>query len=137
VKQHKLKSVETSAGWRSIEQCHQLCLLLLDLIDGALPWRLIRAPAQQPGAMSEALAGEMVVADLDHELRFERHPLGRTFGGPAARPAGRIPGEAGRAGQRFQSFRQRGLVLTSDRRGESDVIEPPLTVIETQQQRAD
>jgi len=46
--------------------------------------------------VAKALAGEMVVADLDNKLGLERLPFAGAFGGPAARPARRVAGEAGR-----------------------------------------
>src|SRR5438477_11133143 len=86
---------------RSVKQCHQLCFFLLDLVDGALLGRLVRTPAQQSGAMSKALAGEVIVADFNHEFWLKRHPFGGTLGHPAARTARRIAGEARRTHQRL------------------------------------
>src|SRR5262249_3776164 len=57
----------------SIQQRHQLCLLMLDLIDGALLWRLIGAPTQQPRAVPEAFAGEMVVTSFKANLVATPH----------------------------------------------------------------
>src|SRR4051794_37622301 len=79
----------------------------------------------------------MVVAALDHELRPERLPLARAFRRPAARTAGRIAGEAGWGDQLFQFLGQRRLVITRDGRGEADMMQETLTVIEPKQQRAD
>src|SRR5438105_3519648 len=87
--------------------------------------------------MPKALAGEVIVADFDHEFRLERHPFGGTLRRPAARTARRIAGKARRTHQRLQLFGERRLVLTFDRRGEPDMIEPAVAVIETEQQRAD
>src|SRR5947209_8651930 len=52
----------------SLQQLQQIRFLLLYLIQRALLWRLVRTPAQQPRAVAEAFAGEMVVADFDNEL---------------------------------------------------------------------
>src|SRR5215510_5545716 len=89
----------------SLQQSHQIGLLLLHLIERALPRRLVGAPAQQPGAVAEALAAEVIVADLDHELRLERLPFGRALRRPAAGPAGGVAGEARRRNELFQSCR--------------------------------
>jgi hypothetical protein len=41
---------------------------LLDLVHRALLRRFVRPPSPQRGAVPEAVSGEVVVADLDHEL---------------------------------------------------------------------
>src|ERR1700722_4594019 len=53
---------------RQRERLQEIRLLLLHLIQGALAGGLVGTPAQQCRAVTEALAGEMVVAHLDHEL---------------------------------------------------------------------
>src|ERR1700693_3651382 len=53
----------------SPQQLHQIRLILPHLLHLALLRRLVRPPPQQPRPMPEAAAGEMVVADLDNELR--------------------------------------------------------------------
>ena len=64
--------------------------------------RLVGSPAQQPRAVPEALAAEVVVADLDHQLGLERLPLAE-LGRPAARAARRLPVKPGGAIS-FSSF---------------------------------
>src|SRR5947207_9659276 len=96
---------------RSVEERHQLCFFLFDLIEPALLGRLIGAPAQEPRAMPKALAGEMIVTDLDHELRLERHPLAEPFCRPAAGAARCVAGKAGRPDQRFQFLGEARLIL--------------------------
>src|SRR6201995_1826617 len=87
--------------------------------------------------MAKALAAEMVVADLDHELRLERTPLCRPLGRPAARAARRVAGEAGLCNQRLEAVGQCGLVVALDRGGEADMVQQSLVIVEAEQQRAD
>src|SRR5882757_1503892 len=51
------------------EQPHRIDGLLLQLIQRALPRRLVRAPAQDRGAMAKAFAAEMIVGHFDDQLR--------------------------------------------------------------------
>src|SRR5438270_563366 len=69
---------------RSSQQFHRVRRLLLELLEGALARRFVRPPAQDRGAVTKAIAAEMIEADFDHELRLQRTPLRRTFAGPAA-----------------------------------------------------
>ena len=55
--------------------------------------------------MAETVAGDVVVADLDHELRLQRLPFAGALGAPAARAARRVAGEAGRRAQRLELAR--------------------------------
>jgi len=87
--------------------------------------------------MAKPLAAEMVVADLDDELWLERTPLRRALGRPAARPAGRITGEAELSGQFLELLRECRLVLSLDGGGEADMMQQSRAVIEPEQQRAD
>src|ERR1043166_1610375 len=103
------------------------------LILAALLRRLVRPPAQEFGAVAEAAAGDMVVAHFGDQLGPQRLPFAGPLGAPAARPAGRIAGEARRRDQLLQLSGQRLLVLGRDRRGEADMIEPALLVIEAEQ----
>src|SRR6185437_9442319 len=121
-----------------LQQPHQVRLLRArHLLRRALPRRLVRPPAQQTWAVAEPAAGEMIVADLDHELRLERLPLRRALGRPAARAAGLVAGEAGRADQLFELLGQRFLLAALHRRGEADMVEQARVVVEPKQQRAD
>ena len=94
---------------RLLQQLQQIRFLLRDLVHRALLGRLVRPPAYQPRAVAKAVAAEMVVADLHHELRLQRLPLRRTLGRPAARPAGRVAGKTRRRDQLFQFLGQRGF----------------------------
>ena len=95
----------------AFQQLHQIAFFCSTCSIVHCSRRLVRPPAQQPRAVAEAVAGEMVVADLDDELRLERLPFGRALGRPAARAARRVAGEAGRRDQLFQLRGQRRLFL--------------------------
>src|SRR5215216_4719941 len=78
----------------SLQQLHRVGGLLPELIEAALPRRLVGPPAQDGGAVAEAFAAEMIVANLDHEFWLQRTPLRRSLRRPSARPARRVAGEA-------------------------------------------
>jgi hypothetical protein len=52
------------------EQLREANLLLLDLIKCALPWRLVGPPSHQRRTMTEPIPGEMIISNLDDELRL-------------------------------------------------------------------
>src|SRR3954470_8610793 len=85
-----------------LQQFHWVGGLLAELIEFALPRRLVGPPAQDGGAVAEAFAAEMIVANLDHEFWLQRTPLCRSLGRPSARPA---PGLSGEPGRRAQGLR--------------------------------
>ena len=87
--------------------------------------------------MAKAIAGEVVVADLDHQLRLERTPFARSFGRPAARPARRLAGEPRRRDQALEPFGQCFPGLRLDARREADMVQQMGLVVEAEQQRAD
>src|ERR1700730_6234025 len=66
----------------------------LDLIERALTRRLIGPPAQEMGPVAEASSREVIITDLDHELRDEGLPLRRSRCTPSAWPARGSAGEA-------------------------------------------
>ena len=78
-----------------------------ELVHRALARRLVGPAAEQPGAVAEAAAGDLVVEHLDDELGLERLPFGRALGRPAARAARRVAGEARRLDQRLELLRSR------------------------------
>jgi hypothetical protein len=79
----------------------------------------------------------MVIPNIDHEHRLYGLPLRRSFGGPSARAARRIAGESGRCDELLELDGQRFLVVAGYRRGEADVMQKAVAVIEAEQQRAD
>src|SRR5256885_7310289 len=83
----------------AFEQTQRGAASLRDLVHRALPGRLIRTPPNQARAMSKSAASEMVVTNLDHELRLKWFPFGRAFGAPATRTARRLARESGRLDQ--------------------------------------
>src|SRR5436309_931347 len=87
--------------------------------------------------MTKALSAEVVIADLDYEVWAQRLPFARAGGGPTARPTRPIAGEARRRYELLQLRGQRLLLAGGDRRGEPDVMQQPVSVIEPKQQRSD
>src|SRR5262249_34880724 len=108
---------------------------LLDLIVGARPGILVRPPPHEPSPVPESAAAPVVVADLDDEHGVERLPLSRPFRGPARRPSGGAPREAGRLHERLELLRQLGLLLGLEARAEADVVEDPFVVVEPEEER--
>src|SRR5688572_29205522 len=108
-----------------------------ELLASALPRRLVRAAAEQPGAVAEAARGDLVVHDFDYHLRLQRLPLGGAVGRPAARTARRVAGEPGRLDQPLQLFGPYRPILAGDRGGEADMMEQAGMVVEAEQQRSD
>ena len=60
-----------------------------ELIECALLRILVGAPAQETGAVTEAPAGDLIVADFGDQRGLERLPFGRALGLPPARAARR------------------------------------------------
>ena len=109
----------------------------MDLIDRALPGRLVGPKAEQLGPMAEPVARHVVVSDLDDQLRPQRFPFAAALRAPAARPTRRLAAETWRPLQSAKLSGQRRPLVIGDRRGEADVVQQPLRVVETQQQGAD
>src|SRR5262249_15020680 len=78
-----------------------------------------------------------VVANLDHELRFQRLPLRRAAGGPSARTARRATGEPRRRDEFLELQRERLFVGRRDRRGEAHVVEEAVLAVGAEQEGAD
>src|SRR5215510_12030326 len=74
----------------------------LDLLEGALLRILVWTKTNELRSVTEAVAGDMIVAHLDNEIRLYRLPFAAAFGAPPARTAGRFAGESGRRYQRFE-----------------------------------
>src|SRR6478752_6265843 len=102
-----LASLPPGGSTFSRQQLLRVDSFLLQLIEGALAWRLVRPPAQDRGAVTKSLAAEMVVGDFDDQLRLERTPLRRAIGRPSARAARGIAGKSGFGDQRLKLGRQR------------------------------
>src|SRR5271156_3751398 len=109
----------------------------LDRLEGALTRRLVGTPAQEPGAMAEPAAADMIVANFDDQFWAHWLPFCGALGAPPAGASRRVAGEAGRHDQRFELLRQRLAVEIVQCRGKPDVIELALAVIEAEQQRPD
>src|SRR5438270_11383971 len=108
-----------------------------ELFEGALPGIFVGPPTQEPGAVAEASAGDLVVPYLDHEPGLQRLPLRGALGVPAARAAWGASGETGRFDQRLELFRQRGPLPGRNCGGEADVVEQSVVPVEPEQQRTD
>ena len=85
--------------------------------------------------MAKAVTSKMVIPNIDHEHGLYGLPLRRSPGGPSARAVRRIAGESGRCDLELDG--QRFLVVAGHRRGEADVMQKAVAVIEAEQQRAD
>src|SRR6185437_4004901 len=101
-----------------------------DLRHRALARRLVGPEAQQGRAVPEPLARDVVEAHFHHELGTQLVPVALPAVVPAARAARRAAGEALAAFQPLQPRRERRPLGARDRRGEADMIEPSLAVIE-------
>src|SRR5258708_34504295 len=96
--------------------------LALQLIEGALPRRLVRPPAQELGSMTKAVAADVIVAHFRHELGRQRLPFARALRAPARRPSRGFAAEAGRLAQFRQLLRQLLPVDIGEAGGEADMI---------------
>src|SRR5690606_34844780 len=120
-----------------IEQLERRPVAARELIERALLRRLVGSPALERRAVSESTLGKMVVADLYHQSRAERHPLGGPLGAPSAGSARSASREAGRLPQRFQLACQCLTIVARNVGGEADVVEQAVLVVEPQEQAAD
>ena len=87
--------------------------------------------------MAKPVARNVVVSDLDHQLRLERLPFAAALRAPAAGPARRLAGETWRGPQSAKLSSQRRPLVIGDRRGKADVVQQAPRVVEAQQQGAD
>src|SRR5688500_14380019 len=111
--------------------------LPLDLLECALPRRLVGAPADELRAMAEPAAAHMIVAHLDDQLGPKRLPLPGPLRRPAARPARRIAGESRAAAERLELARQHLALAPVNGRREADMVEQACLVVEAEEQRPD
>src|SRR5712672_2969176 len=74
----------------------------LDLLEGALAWRLIRPPAQETGSVAEPTAADMIITNFDDEFRSQRLPLSGALGAPPAGTSRRVAGEPRRLDKPFE-----------------------------------
>src|SRR5262249_20552390 len=119
------------------QELREICLLLRELVHGALARRFVGPPAQKFRSVAETVSGKMVVANLDHELRFQRLPLRRAAGGPSAWTVGRAAGDSRRRAESLEFQRERLLVGRRDRRGEAHVVQEAILAVEAEQERSD
>src|SRR5687768_16117650 len=96
---------------------------------------LVRSPAHKLRAVAEASAGDMIVAHLNDQFRLQRLPLRRALGGPAARTSRRVARESDASAQGFEFLRKCGAVHSREGRGEADMIELALRIVDAKQER--
>ncbi len=80
--------------------------------------------------MAEAVAGDVVIAHLDHQFWAKRLPLGRPRCAPATRSPWRIAGEAGRRHELFQTLGEGRLFSVGEGGGEADMVQKSILVVE-------
>src|SRR4051812_24131807 len=108
------------------------------LVRGALRGLLVGSPPHERRGVPEAVLLHLVVGNLADELRRQRNPADVACAGPARRAAGRAPSdEACSALELVQLLQQRPAFGGLERRRVSDVMQRPVFVVETEQQRAD
>src|SRR5215469_856328 len=107
------------------------------LVESASPGRLVGPPAQQPGAVPEAAAADVIVSHLDDQFGPHRLPIAGTLRAPPAGSPWCIAGKPRRHDQPFEPLRERLAFEAVQCRGKADVIELALPVIEAEQQRPD
>src|SRR5687767_4046820 len=97
---------------------------------------LVGTPSQESSAMAEASVREVVVLYLDHQLRCERLPLGRSLCAPPAWTAGSLASEARFFSQLLQLRRELLPECSVEAGGESDVMQQTCIVVESEKHRA-
>jgi hypothetical protein len=105
------------------------------LIEGALPRGFVGPPSQEPCAVAEAVAGEMIVLDLDHQPRLQRFPFPGALRAPAAGSTRRIARESRRSDKLLETLGEGRLFLAGECGGEADVMKQAGLVIEAEQER--
>ena len=123
----------------------------LELVVAAVARRLVRPPAEEDGGVAEAVALEVIVLHLADPLDPKRLPGEILPRAPAALPAGH-PARPGRlrlgpaapgmllqrvGPQRLQLLRQLLPPRHGERRRHPDVLQVPLLVVQSEEQRAD
>src|SRR3954452_807201 len=96
---------------------------------------LIRTPMQQLCAVSKTVPREMIVLHFHDKFRRERLPLSTSLGAPPARAARFAAGESGRLNDLFQLFRQRWFFGGRKARGKAYVVQEPVLVVQSEQER--
>src|SRR5579864_5624936 len=95
----------------------------------------VQPPADETGAMPDAVAGHAIESYLNHQSRIERLPMLGAPGAPTARAAGRRSGETRRLDQLLQDRQQSAPVGVGEARCESHVMQLAAAIVETEQQR--
>src|SRR5688572_1990745 len=93
------------------------------LIEGALPGGLVGPPPQKSCAVPEAMAGEVIVLDLDKELRPQGLPFCGTRRAPAAGATRRIACESRWSDELRKTRGESGLVAAGERGGKPHMMQ--------------
>src|SRR5579884_368905 len=141
VKNRPGRGVDSESGFRTTEvhDCRQVEVLgRLQLVVGALTGALVRPPPQEARRVPEPITLELLESDFTYQLRTERNPGGVASLRPAARRAGRSSvAEAALTLIVMQELEQLSPLLRAERGGVADMMEVPLLVVQTEQERAD
>src|SRR5689334_19374388 len=106
----------------------------MHLFHGALLWRLVRPPTQQPRAVAESSAAEMIVTNLDHQFWLKWFPFRGPFRRPAAGPARLVASEARGRDQLFELGSKRFFLFFLERRREANMVQQTLVIVEAEEQ---
>lgn len=106
---------------------------LLDLLECALARCFVWPPPQEFCSVPEAVASDMVEANLDDQLRLYRLPFTAALGAPTARTARRLAGETRPVAQLLEFLGKSGTLVIGDSGGEADVVQQSFVVVETKQ----
>jgi len=106
---------------------------LLQLVDRALARRLLRAKAKRPRSVPKTTAANVIELDFQHDFRLDRKPFGFHAAVPTARTARGTACERGHASDVLQLLEETGFFRSAESGCESDVVERPVVVVESQQ----
>ena len=112
-----------------LQQRQRFSFAVLHLVHRALAGRVVGTIPEDLRSVPKPAAREMIVGDLDDDLRSDRFPFAGSFRAPAAWTAGRVAGKSRWFLERFELFRQRWALAHFECRGESNVMEQAVIVI--------
>ena len=101
----------------------------MDLREETLTGLFVGSPSKKSGAVTKAAPGEMIILNLNHQLRCQRLPFGRSLGAPTAWSTGFVSGESRRLNQRLKLCCQFFLLRFVEARGEATVVQESLLIV--------
>lgn len=107
------------------------------LIEGALPRRLVGPPSHEPCAVAEPIAGEMIVLHLDDQLRFQGFPFRGASVLQRLGPPGALPVNPGGATRFSRRLVRAGLSWPASAEVYPDVMKQPCPVIDVEEEGSD